>query len=106
MGHTGDAGSKNRSQGHIKTHSRSNRSIQANFRPFMKGEYTVRIKTPTFVSIREAAITCGLPYKTILGLCHAEKIIYFKSGKRYLINLDKLIEFLNTGEAESIKSKV
>lgn len=66
----------------------------------MKGEYIVHIKTPTFVSVREAAITCGLPYKTILSLCHSEKIIYFKNGKRYLINLDKLIEFLNTGETE------
>ena len=53
---------------------------------------------PTMITIKEASSRTGLSYDYIRKLCLRGKIIYIKAGSKFLINLDKLVEFLNTGE--------
>lgn len=55
---------------------------------------------PTMVTIRAAADQTGLSYDYIRKLCLAEKIVFVKSGSKYLINLEKLVDYLNNGESE------
>ena len=33
-------------------------------------------------------------------MCKQNKIVHIKSGNKFLVNVDKFIEFLNTGETE------
>ena len=55
---------------------------------------------PTMVTIRAAADQTGLSYDYIRKLCLAGKIVFVKSGSKYLINLEKLVDYLNNGESE------
>lgn len=53
---------------------------------------------PTMVSIKEASSRTGLSYDYIRKLCLQKKIVFVKAGSKYLINLEKLVIFLNEGE--------
>lgn len=53
---------------------------------------------PTMVTIRTAADQTGLSYDYIRKLCLAGKIVFVRSGSKYLINLEKLVDYLNNGE--------
>lgn len=53
---------------------------------------------PTMLGIREAAIRTGLSYDHIRKLCLQGKIVYVRAGNKYLVNLEKLVEFLQNGE--------
>lgn len=55
---------------------------------------------PTMVTISQAAGHTGLSYDCIRKLCLQKKIVYIRAGCKYMINLEKLIEFLNQGEEE------
>ena len=33
-------------------------------------------------------------------MCKQNKIVHIKSGNKFLVNVDKFIEYLNTGETE------
>ncbi len=50
---------------------------------------------PRMRSIVEAAKEVGLSAYTIRRLIKENKIIYVRSGMKYLVNLDRLIDFLN-----------
>ncbi len=50
---------------------------------------------PRMRSIEEAAKEVGLSAYTIRRLIKENKIIYVRSGMKYLVNLDRLIDFLN-----------
>ncbi len=52
---------------------------------------------PRMRTIKETSSETGIPYHTIRQWCLAGEIMYIKAGTKYLINLDKFIEFLNTG---------
>lgn len=56
---------------------------------------------PRMRTIKEAAAELGIPYHTIRQWCLEKKIIHIMAGNKYLVNLDKLVEFLNTGGVES-----
>lgn len=56
------------------------------------------IKIPTMVGIREAANKTGLSYDCIYKLCLQKKIVFVRAGKKYLINLEKFVEYLNRGQ--------
>ena len=56
---------------------------------------------PQMVTIKEAAERTGLANFYIRQLCLQNKIIHVKAGRKYLVNFNKLIEFLN-GETKSI----
>ena len=53
---------------------------------------------PRMVGITEASKQTGLSYDFIRKLCLQDKIVYVRAGVKYLINWDKLVEFLNQGE--------
>lgn len=55
---------------------------------------------PTMVTIKEAAGQTGLSYDYLRKLCLQKKIVHVRAGCKILINLDKLVEYLNTGETE------
>ena len=52
------------------------------------------------VTIREAAARTGLSYSCIRRLCMTNQIIYVRSGKKYYINLGKLLAFLEKGHSD------
>lgn len=53
---------------------------------------------PKMVSLAEASKESGLSYDYLRKLCLQNKIVYVRAGVKYLINWDKLIEFLNHGD--------
>lgn len=53
---------------------------------------------PKMIGIAEASKQTGLSYDFIRKLCLQDKIVYVRAGVKYLINWDKLVEFLNQGE--------
>lgn len=57
---------------------------------------------PRMVGITEASKQTGLSYDFIRKLCLQDKIVYVRAGVKYLINLDKLLEFLNQGERNAV----
>ena len=56
------------------------------------------IKIPTMLTINQAAERTGLPKTFIRQLIWDRKIVYIRSGQKYLVNLEKLCDFLNTPE--------
>ena len=57
---------------------------------------------PKMIGIAEASKQTGLSYDFIRKLCLQDKIVYVRAGVKYLINLDKLLEFLNQGEKNAV----
>ena len=53
---------------------------------------------PRMKTIKEMVELTGLPYTFFRGLCVQNKIVYIKTGKKYLINYDRFIDYLNNGE--------
>ena len=57
---------------------------------------TVHLETvPKMVTVNELAKLVNISTYAIRKLVRANKITYFKSGSKVLINLDKFIDFLN-----------
>lgn len=52
---------------------------------------------PQMLTIKELAERTKLSYNFIRKLCLGNKIVYIKSGTKYLVNYNKFIDFLNTG---------
>lgn len=55
------------------------------------------IKIPQIVTLKEAAETTGLAYGLLRNKALNGEIVAFRAGRKILINLDKLIEYLNSG---------
>ena len=54
------------------------------------------IKVPTMLTIKETAKVTGIAEYNIRQLVAGNKICFVKAGKKYLINLEKFVEYLNT----------
>lgn len=54
------------------------------------------IRVPTMLSIKETAKTTGVAEYYIRQLVAGNEICFVKAGKKYLINLEKFVEYLNT----------
>lgn len=50
---------------------------------------------PTMITLRDAAKRTGLSYEYLRQLCLRNRIVHIRTGSKYLINLEKLIEFMN-----------
>ena len=57
-------------------------------------------KIPRMETINRAAELTGLSYSVIYNLCKENRIVYIKTGRKYLINMENLTVFLNRGEEE------
>ena len=53
---------------------------------------------PRMRTIREAARETGIPEHALRVLVKEGRIVYIKVGSKALINLEKLVEYLNKGE--------
>lgn len=53
---------------------------------------------PTMLSIKETSKRTGLSYDYLRKLCLQNKIVFIKAGAKYLINQEKLADFLNGEE--------
>jgi len=58
----------------------------------------VKRNLPTMKSIKEMVELTGLPYTFFRNLCVQNRIVYIKTGKKYLINYERFIDYLNSGE--------
>lgn len=56
---------------------------------------------PRMIGLRDAAETTGLSYYYLRQLCLSNSIVYVRAGTKYLVNLDKLIDFLNGEVSEA-----
>lgn len=52
-------------------------------------------KIPTMIGLKEASKMTGLSYDFLRKLCLRGEIVHVRAGCRFLINLEKLVEFLN-----------
>ena len=52
---------------------------------------------PTMETIKTASEQTGLSYDYLRKLCLQGKIVYVRAGSKYLINMEKLVDFLNRG---------
>lgn len=103
-----------------KMDNKYNRSDEFVFVSRLKGEYKMKANTvknnvaeqefniivsdvhiPRMVPIQTLSDEIGISYKTIWQWCKQNKIVYVKSGAKYLVNVDKFVEFLNTGEHDT-----
>ena len=55
-------------------------------------------EVPKMRTIRQAAVECGLAEYFVRQLVKANKIKYVCAGRKYLVNVDSLISYLNAGE--------
>lgn len=53
---------------------------------------------PTMIGLSEASRRTGISYEFLRKLCLQKKIVFVRSGSRYLINLEKLVDYLNQGD--------
>lgn len=56
---------------------------------------------PQMVTIKEAAKATGLAEYHIRHLCINNEITAVKTGKKYLINLDRFVDYLNAPPASA-----
>lgn len=59
---------------------------------------TTNISIPHMVGIDEAAKMFGLTRYFVRQLCWNKKIVFVKAGQKYLINVEKLADYLNRGD--------
>lgn len=63
-------------------------------------ERSASMTVPTMVSINQARNETGLSYEFLRSLIREGKITYIRTGKKFLINLEKLVEYLENGEQD------
>lgn len=52
-------------------------------------------KLPIMKSIKEMVELTGFSYMHLRNLCLQNEIVYVRAGKKYLINYDRFIDYLN-----------
>ena len=60
-----------------------------------KGGIEMNHVVPRMVTLREAAEMTGLSYDCLRKLCLGDEISYIRTGTKYMINIDKLSDYLN-----------
>lgn len=50
---------------------------------------------PRMVPIKTASRESGISYDRIRKLCLTGKIVFIRSGNKFLINMDRFIDYLN-----------
>ncbi|EOS44289.1 excisionase family DNA binding domain-containing protein [Lachnospiraceae bacterium A2] len=52
------------------------------------------------VTLKEASSRTGVSYDWLRKMCINGKIAHIRAGNKYLLNWDRLVDYLNTGEPE------
>ena len=55
--------------------------------------------TPRMLTIKEVSKESGVSEHFVRSLCWQNKITYVKAGRKFLINYDRYVDYLNTGES-------
>lgn len=50
---------------------------------------------PRMKTLKEMAELTGLSYTMLRNLCLENKIVHIRAGKKYLINYDRFVDYLN-----------
>ena len=58
------------------------------------------VRIPRTVPLETLADESGISYKALWQMCKQNKIVHIKSGNKFLVNVDKFVEYLNAGELE------
>lgn len=58
------------------------------------------IQIPKMLTIEKASEVTGITKYRLRELCKQKKIVCILCGNKYLINLDRLIDYLNRGDNE------
>lgn len=53
---------------------------------------------PIMMTLNQAAEATGLSYDHLRKLCLQKKIVFVRAGSKYLINADRLREYLDKGD--------
>ena len=61
---------------------------------------------PQMETIDKSAKIAGLPKHYVRQLVLQRKIKFVKAGKKYLVNMDSLAEYLNTGDNETQEANI
>lgn len=56
------------------------------------------MNVPVMKTIKEASELTGVSYDYLRKLCLQKKIIHIRAGNKFLINMERLIDYLNQGE--------
>lgn len=59
---------------------------------------------PTMVTIKRASELTNVSYDFLRKMCINNQIVYVKAGTKYLINLGKLVDYLN-GDCREVESE-
>jgi len=62
-----------------------------------KGAVYMTNAIPRMRTIKEVSSETGISYHCIRQWCIEDRIVYIKAGNKYLVNLDRFVEFLNMG---------
>ncbi len=65
-----------------------------------------KLATPVMLSIKETAQHTGLSAYFIRNLVKVDKVKYVMAGKKTLINLESVIDYLNTGDTQTNKQGI
>lgn len=57
-------------------------------------------KIPVMLTVDKASEVSGLTKYRLRQLCKEKKIVCILCGNKYLINLDRLIDYLNRGDID------
>lgn len=68
-------------------------------------ENIIQFKLPTMLTIKETAQRTGMAEFFIRRLATSNQIVHVRCGKKYLINFEKFIEYLNTSLGTDIPAK-
>lgn len=60
-----------------------------------KGGEKMNHVVPRMVTLRKAADMTGLSYDFLRKLCLRNEIAYIRSGSKYMVNVEKLCDYLN-----------
>lgn len=60
-----------------------------------------QLNMPRLETIRQTAKLAGLAVYHVRKLVLQGKVKYVRSGSKYLVNVDSLIEYLNNGEVQT-----
>lgn len=55
-------------------------------------------QTVQMVTLKEASSRTGISYDRLRKMCINNQIVYIKAGCKFLINWEKLVDYLNAGE--------
>ena len=50
---------------------------------------------PTMLTIKETSLRTGLSYDALRKLCLKGEIVHIRVGSKFLINFEKLVDYLN-----------